>query len=317
MSGADPREPAGPEPGPRIGFAGLGIMGGRMAANVARAGFPLTVWNRTPEKADAFAAAHPGVAVADSPAALAAASDLVVTMVVDGAQVEAVLLGPDGVADGAAPGLLCIDCSTIGPDAARHVGHGLTERGIGLLDAPVTGSAPRAEDATLTIMAGGTEADFERARPLLESMGRMVLHVGPLGDGQTIKLINNAVAAANALTVAEALLVASVSGVDLDALVAVMGAGSGGSVMLGLKEAPMRAHDFTPLFKLEHMLKDVRLCLEAAGIPFDGAQAAERALEEAAALGHASDDFAALLAAVEERAGRRLEERAGPGLDRA
>jgi 3-hydroxyisobutyrate dehydrogenase-like beta-hydroxyacid dehydrogenase len=307
VSGADPRDAA-------IGFAGLGIMGGRMAANVARAGFPLTVWNRTRAKATDFAAAHAGVAVADSPAALAAASDVVVTMVVDGPQVEAVLLGPDGVADGAAPGLLCVDCSTIGPDAARHIGHGLAERGIGCVDAPVTGSAPRAEDATLTIMAGGTDADFERARPLLGSMGRLVLHVGPLGDGQTIKLINNAVAAANALTVAEALLVADASGVDLDALAAVMEAGSGGSVMLSLKQAPMRAHDFTPLFKLEHMLKDVRLCLEAAAVPFDAAEAAERALDAAAALGHASDDFAALLVAAEERAGRRLEDR--PGLDR-
>ncbi len=287
-------------------------MGARMAANVARAGFPLTVWNRTREKATDFAAAHAGVAVADSPGALAGASDLVVTMVVDGAQVEAVLLGPEGVADGAAPGLLCVDCSTIGPDAARHIGHGLAERGVGLVDAPVTGSAPRAEDATLTVMAGGTDADFGRARPLLESIGRVVLHVGPLGDGQTIKLINNAVAAANALTVAEALLVADASGVDLDALVAVMEAGSGGSVMLSLKQAPMRAHDFTALFKLEHMLKDVRLCLEAAGVPFDAARAAARALEEAAALGHAPDDFAALLAAVEERAGRRLADPTRP-----
>jgi 3-hydroxyisobutyrate dehydrogenase-like beta-hydroxyacid dehydrogenase len=289
----------------RIGFAGLGIMGSRMAANLARAGFRLTVWNRTRATAERFAQTH-GVAVADSPAALAAGCDTVITMVVDGAQVEAVLLGPDGVADGAASGLLCIDCSTIGPEDTARVGHRLAERGIALVDAPVTGSAPRAEDATLTIMAGGAAADFERARPLLESMGRLVLHVGPLGHGQTIKLINNSVAAVNALTVAQALVVGRDAGVDLDALVAVMEAGSGGSTMLSLKQAAMRAHDYTPLFKLDHMLKDVRLCLETAGVPFEAAAAAEQALEAAARDGHGDEDFAAMLSAVEGQVGRRL-----------
>ncbi len=291
--------------GPRVGFIGLGIMGVRMAANVARAGFPLAVWNRTRSTAERFAADH-GAALAATPAALAAGSDLVVTMVVDGDQVESVLLGPDGVADGAAPGLLCVDCSTIGPAATLRVGRRLADHAVALLDAPVTGSAPRAEDATLTIMAGGSEADFARARTLLESMGRLVLHVGPLGHGQTIKLINNSVAAANALTVAQALLVGAEAGVDLDALAEVMEAGSGGSTMLSLKQAPMRAHDFAPLFKLDHMLKDVRLCLEAAGVPFDAARAAEQALAQAAAHGHGAEDFAALLTAAEKRAGRAL-----------
>jgi 3-hydroxyisobutyrate dehydrogenase-like beta-hydroxyacid dehydrogenase len=296
-----------PPPGarPRIGFVGLGIMGSRMAANVARAGWPLTVWNRTRETADRFAADHP-CRVAESPSGVAAVSDIVVTMVVDGDQVEAVLLGEGGVADGAAPGLLCVDCSTIGPAYAVRIGRRLAERDVRLLDAPVTGSAPRAQDATLTIMVGGGSDDFARAQPLLEAMGRLVLHVGPLGHGQTIKLINNSVAAVNALTVAEALLVGDEAGVDLDALVTVMEAGSGASAMLELKQAAMRAHDFAPLFKLEHMLKDVRLCLQAAGVPFEAARAAERALEEAAALGHAGDDFAAMLAAVERRAGRAL-----------
>jgi 3-hydroxyisobutyrate dehydrogenase-like beta-hydroxyacid dehydrogenase len=293
---------------PRIGFIGLGIMGSRMAANVARAGFPLVVWNRTRETAERFAqAAGDAVAVAETPAALAAGCEIVVTMVVDGDQVESVLLGADGVAAGATAGLLCVDCSTIGADATLAIGARLGDRGIHLVDAPVTGSAPRAADATLTIMAGGAAADFERARPLLESIGRLVLHVGPLGQGQTIKLINNSVAAANALTVAEALLVGGAAGVDLDALVAVMEAGSGASTMLSLKQAPMRAHDFAPLFKLDHMLKDVRLCLAAAAVPFAAAAAAETALEHAAALGHGEEDFAALLRAVEDRAGRTLD----------
>jgi 3-hydroxyisobutyrate dehydrogenase-like beta-hydroxyacid dehydrogenase len=289
----------------RVGFIGLGIMGSRMAANLVRAGFPLTVWNRTVATAEAFVAAH-DARLAASPADVARDCDIVVTMVVDGDQVQAVLLGPDGVAAGGRPGLLCIDCSTIGPDAATRIGAGLDGHGIHLIDAPVTGSAPRAADATLTIMAGGTADDFALGRSVLDAMGRLVLHVGPLGHGQTIKLINNSVAAANALTVAQALLVGSERGVDLDSLVAVMEAGSGSSTMLSLKAGPMRAHDFSPLFKLEHMLKDVRLCLAAAGIPFGAAEAAEYALAQAADLGLGEDDFAAILVAVEQQAGRSL-----------
>jgi 3-hydroxyisobutyrate dehydrogenase len=290
---------------PRVGFIGLGIMGSRMAANLAAADFPLTVWNRTTATAEQFAADH-GARLASSPAALAGESDIVVTMVVDGDQVETVLLGPDGVAAGARPGLLCIDCSTIGPDATLRIGGALADRGIHMVDAPVTGSAPRAADATLTIMAGGTAEAFSLGRPPLEAMGRLVLHVGPLGHGQTIKLINNSVAAANSLTVAQALLVGRDAGVDLDALVAVMESGSGSSTVLSLKAGPMRAHDWTPLFKLAHMLKDVRLCLDAAGVPFAAAQAAESALAQADDLGFGEDDFAAILEAVELQSGRRL-----------
>jgi 3-hydroxyisobutyrate dehydrogenase-like beta-hydroxyacid dehydrogenase len=154
----------------KVAFLGLGIMGSRMAANLRRAGFELTVWNRTRAKAEAFAAEH-GTTVADTPAEAAAVSDIVITMVVDGDQVKQVLLGPDGVATRARPGLLCIDCSTIGPPATREIAMVLEHHGVNLLDAPVTGSAPRAQDGTLTIMAGGTDEDFERARPVLEAMG--------------------------------------------------------------------------------------------------------------------------------------------------
>jgi 3-hydroxyisobutyrate dehydrogenase-like beta-hydroxyacid dehydrogenase len=292
----------------RIGFIGLGIMGSRMAANVARAGFELAVWNRTSATAVTWAAEH-RASVAASPADLARSSDLVVTMVVDGPQVEEVLLGPCGVAAGARPGLLCVDCSTIGPAATRRIGARLADEGLSLVDAPVTGSSPRAQDGTLTIMAGGTAEDFGRAEPTLRAMGRLVLHVGELGDGQTIKLINNAVAAANAATLAEALVLAAAAGVDLDALCAVMDAGSGGSVALSAKQAAMRAHDYTPLFKLEHMLKDVRLCLEeaaAAGVPFAAATRAADLLAAGREVGYANDDYAAILEVVERAAGRRL-----------
>jgi 3-hydroxyisobutyrate dehydrogenase len=285
----------------RIGFIGLGIMGSRMAANLRRAGYELTVYNRTRERADAWAAEH-GATVVATPAEAGAAADVVITMVVDGPQVRDVLLGEHGVASGAAAGTLCVDMSTIAPGDSRAIAGDLAERGLAFVDAPVTGSSPRAQDGTLTIMAGGAPADFERARPLFEVMGELVVHVGDeVGQGEMVKLINNAVAAANAHTLAQALVVGRATGVDLDALVQIMGAGSGGSAMLALKAGPMREHDYSTLFKLEHMLKDVRLCLEegqAAGV--------REALTAGMGRGLADADFAALLEPVEGLASVRL-----------
>jgi 3-hydroxyisobutyrate dehydrogenase-like beta-hydroxyacid dehydrogenase len=293
----------------RVAFLGLGIMGSRMAANVVRAGFELTVWNRTASVAEAFRAEHEGVALAQTPAQAAAGSEVIVTMVVDGAQVERVLLGEDGAATGAPRGALCVDCSTIGPAAARAIASALAERGLDFVDAPVTGSSPKAQDGTLTIMAGGSDQAFQRARPVLESMGELIVHAGPVGHGQIVKVINNAVAATNAAVLGEALLVGARSGVDLDALTEVMGAGSGASAMLALKARAMREHDYTTLFKLDHMLKDVALCLEegqAAGAPFQFAALTREILTAAAGRGHGDDDFAALIEVLEATAGARL-----------
>jgi 3-hydroxyisobutyrate dehydrogenase-like beta-hydroxyacid dehydrogenase len=161
----------------------------------------------------------------------------------------------------------------------------------------------------LTIMAGGDPDDFRRAEPLLRAMGKLIVHAGPLGHGQIVKLINNAVAAVNAATVGQALLVGKRSGVDLDALTQVMGAGSGGSAMLELKAGPMREHDYTTLFKLEHMLKDVRLCLEqgeTAGAPFPFAALTREILSTAAGMGFGEADFAAMIEALEAAARARL-----------
>lgn len=330
----------------RIGFLGLGIMGSRMAARVRRAGFPLTVWTHTPGKAALWASEHDAVAV-DSPADVARASDIVVSMVVDGAQVASVLLGAGGVAqdgqgtgqggdgteqssertgqggerpegtgqgregvvDGARPGLLCVDMSTIAPADTRRIGAALRERGVRLLDAPVTGSSPRAEEGSLTIMAGGEAEDFARARPLLETMGRVIVHVGELGQGEMLKLINNALGAANAAALAEALLLARATGLDLDAFAQVLSSGSGASAQLELKAGAMRAHDYTPLFKTAYMLKDVRLCLEeaqAAGMPFPAAAHARDLLAATVGRGHGAQDYAAIIEAAEGFAGRRL-----------
>jgi 3-hydroxyisobutyrate dehydrogenase-like beta-hydroxyacid dehydrogenase len=293
----------------RVAFLGLGIMGSRMAGNLARAGVELTVWNRTRETAEKFAAEHDARLEA-TPAEAAQVSDIVFTMVVDGPQVKSLLLAPhDGAAVGAKPGTLFIDCSTIGPTATREIGESLAERGMTLIDAPVTGSSPKAQDGTLTFMVGSSEADFARIRPLLDAMGEVIVHAGPRGQGQMVKLINNAVAASNAAVVGQALIVGSRAGVDLDALVTVMGAGAGGSAMLGLKAGPMRRHDYSTLFKLEHMLKDVRLCLEegqALGVPFPSAAFAREILTASMGLGHADDDFAAMIEALEGFAGIKL-----------
>jgi 3-hydroxyisobutyrate dehydrogenase-like beta-hydroxyacid dehydrogenase len=292
----------------RVAFLGLGIMGSRMAANLVRAGFELTVWNRTRATAERFCAEH-RAELASSPAEAAASAEIAVTMVVDGPQVEHVLLSEHGVVERAPEGLLCVDCSTIGPSAARSIAARLAEHGVAMVDAPVTGSAPRAEDGTLTIMAGGADEDFERARPVLEAMGKLVVHTGSLGDGQMVKVINNAVAATNAAVVGQALLVGARAGLDLDALATVMKAGSGASAMLELKEEPMRRHDYTTLFKLEHMLKDVRLCLEeggTVGAPFSFAALTREILTAAAGRGLGDDDFAALIEVLEADAGTRL-----------
>src|SRR5919199_4549608 len=182
----------------RIAFLGLGIMGRPMAANLVRAGFQVTVWNRTRARAEEFAEEHAdaNVRVASRPVAAVGAAQAVITMVPDGPQVEEVLFGPDGAAEGLAMVDLAIDMSTIRPSASRAIAERLRdERGAAFLDAPVTGSRPKAEDATLTIMAGGSPADFERAQPALDAMGELIVHVGPQGHGSMVKLINNTLAA--------------------------------------------------------------------------------------------------------------------------
>jgi 3-hydroxyisobutyrate dehydrogenase-like beta-hydroxyacid dehydrogenase len=284
-----------------VGFIGLGIMGSRQAANLRRAGFDVTVFNRTRERADAWAAEHGGH-VAASPREVAERSDTVITMVVDGPQVDEMLLGGDGAVHGARPGTLFVDMSTIGPADTRRIAGELVERGHRFVDAPVTGSAPKAEDGTLTIMAGGSEQDVEDARPLFEAMGELIVHVGELGMGQQAKVISNAVAATNCATLAQGLVLGRRTGVDLEALLKVMGAGAAASQMLNLKGKPMLEHDYTPLFKLDHMLKDIVLCLQEAreaGVGFPSAALAGELYAAGAGRGLGEQDFAAVLEVVE------------------
>jgi 3-hydroxyisobutyrate dehydrogenase-like beta-hydroxyacid dehydrogenase len=292
----------------KIAFLGLGIMGSRMAANLARAGHELTVWNRTASTAEEFATAH-SAAAAPTPAQAAAGAELVFTMVVDGAQVQSVLLGDDGAALDAEPGTLFVDCSTIGPAWTLELGESLDAKGFSLLDAPVTGSSPKAEDGTLTFMVGATEQEFETVRPALEAMGSLIVRCGDRGQGQMVKLINNAVSISNAATLAQALVVARKADVDMEALVPVLASGAAGSTMVNMKSGPMLEHDFTPLFKLEHMLKDVALCLQEGRrlqVPFPTAAYAHELLIAGMARGRGSDDIAAIVEPIEDQAGIRL-----------
>ena len=284
----------------RIAFLGLGIMGSRMAANLARAGHELTVWNRTGRAAETFGAEH-GAAVAASPRAAATGATIVCSMVVDGPQVEQILLGDEGAVAGAAPGAIFVDCSTIGTAAAARIGERLARAGMRFLDAPVTGSSPRAQDGTLTFMVGGDPDVLARVHPALDAMGALIVHCGPVGSGQLVKVLNNALAAVNATALGQALVAAHRTGANVDALLRVAAAGSGGSAMLDLKAQPMLAHDYTTLFKLDHMLKDLRLCLQETtgrGAPFAFAEQAEQVLTHAQAMGYGEADFAALFEAL-------------------
>jgi len=287
--------------GDAVGFVGLGIMGSRQAANLAKAGYELTVFNRTRERAEAWAGEHGGT-VAGSPREVAERSDVVITMVVDGAQVEETILGEDGALSGARSGTLFVDMSTIAPATARSLAERLSAEGHAFVDAPVTGSSPKAEAGTLTIMCGGAEADVARARPLFEVMGEKIVHAGEAGQGQAVKVLSQGVTAVNCATLAQAITVGRRIGVDLDALLDVMTGGSSDSTMRELKGRPMVDHEIPVLFKLEHMLKDVHLCLEesrGAGASFPFAGLAGELYSAGVGRGLGQQDFAAVLEVVE------------------
>ena len=201
----------------RIGFVGLGTMGAAMAAHLARAGHPLTVWNRSPGRAGELVAL--GAAEAATPSELAARADVVVVCVSDTPDVEAVLFGRDGVAETLAAGSLVIDCSTIAPSGSRSFAARLGERGVAFVDAPVSGGSEGARNATLTIFVGGDEADVERARPILAALGRTITHVGPVGAGQAVKAVNQVILAGAYLGVAEGIVLALKAGLDVDQVV--------------------------------------------------------------------------------------------------
>ena len=246
----------------RIGFIGLGIMGVPMVANLIQDGYAPTVWNRSPAGIDACTTL--GAVAADSPRAVAEASDILITIVTDSPDVEAVLVGrADAALHGLASGAVVIDMSTISPSVTRDISARLAERGVAMLDAPVSGGDTGAKAGTLSIMVGGDAGVLERCRPVLEAMGATITHCGPLGSGQTVKLCNQVAIAGALLGVCEALSLADKSGVDPDRMLAAISAGAAGSWQLSNLGPRIAAGDYAPGFMVRLMQKDLRLALEA------------------------------------------------------
>ncbi|GGG37895.1 3-hydroxyisobutyrate dehydrogenase [Caldovatus sediminis] len=246
----------------RIGFIGTGIMGGPMAGHLLRAGHPLTVFNRSRARAQPLLDA--GAAWADSPAAVAAASDIVITIVGFPADVEEIYLGPQGLIAHARPGTLLIDMTTSSPSLAVRIAREAAARGVQALDAPVSGGDVGARNATLSIMVGGEAAAFERARPVFERMGRTINHMGGPGAGQHTKMANQIVIASTVMGVAEGLAYARAAGLDGAKLLAALGPGAAGSAQLAVQGPKMLAGDYAPGFMVKHFLKDLGIALAEA-----------------------------------------------------
>jgi 3-hydroxyisobutyrate dehydrogenase len=288
----------------RVGFVGLGTMGGAMAANAARAGFEVTAWNRTPGRASELA--DLGVSMGASPSAVAAASELVVTMVSDTPDVEAVLFGPDGVSAGAGEGSLIVDMSTISPSATREFAERLATQGVAMIDAPVSGGSEGAKKGTLSIFVGGEAADLERARPVLQSLGTTITHVGPIGAGQAVKAVNQVILAGTYLGVAEGVVLALKSGLDVEQVVAALSGGAAQSWVLTNRSGRMLENDYPLGFKVALHRKDLGIALSMAREL--GASLPVSALCEAIEAGligqgHADDDMSAVARSIRALSG--------------
>jgi 3-hydroxyisobutyrate dehydrogenase len=244
-----------------VGFIGLGLMGKPMAANLLKAGFPLTVWNRTPAKADELVGK--GAKLAASPREVAEKSDVLITIVSDPPAVEDVLFKRGALA-GLRKGSVLIDSSTISPDLARKVAAACAERGVDFLDAPVTGGTWGAEKGELVMMIGGDAKVFDRVKPILEAMGKRFFLLGPNGAGQIVKLAMNLLYALEIAALAEALALVGAAGVEAEKLVEVMQSSMGRAPLLDVKVPLFLKHEFPASFPLRLMHKDVRLALELA-----------------------------------------------------
>ena len=297
-------EAANELPKERVGFVGLGTMGHFMAANLARAGFPLTVWNRTAERADALV--ELGAAKAATPADVARASDMVIACLTDSPQVEAVLFGPDGLAEGFSEGSLFIDCSTLSPLKAQEFAQRLATKDVAMMDAPVSGGSEGAKNATLSIMVGGDDASLERAQGVLGSMGKSVTHLGPVGAGQWAKAINQVILCGVYLGVAEGVTLGLKAGLDVEHVLSALKGGAAGSWILENRSSRMIDDDYPLGFKISLHRKDLGIGLElaksvGATLPITALAAVFE--DGLIAQGHGDDDNSALARPIRKLSG--------------
>lgn len=288
-----------------VGFIGLGIMGAPMAENLLRAGHQVVAYNRSPEKADRFA--ERGGTAARSIRDAVSDAEYVVTMLPDSPDVEEVMFSGDGVFAHARSDACCIDMSTVRPDLARRIARCAVKRGISTLDAPVSGGDQAARDGSLSIMVGGDEAAFHVALPLLQAMGRTIVHVGPAGSGQTVKAANQLIVAGTIGLVAEAIVFLKAQGVETEPAIQVLTGGLAGNRILERKAPGMLARDFTPGFRIALHDKDLGIYLQAAReqnvVSPLGAQVAQL-VAALKAQGHGRLDHSALLLLIEQLSGR-------------
>ena len=282
----------------RIGFLGMGLMGAPMARRLLGAGHDVAVWNRTRVKAEPLAA--DGAEVAGTPAEAAAGRDVVITMLTGPDALEAVLFGDDGAVGAMEAGALLVDMSTVGRDAVLEVAGRLPD-GVELIDAPVTGSTPRAAAGELTILVGGSEAAFERARPVLEVLGTPQ-RFGDVGAGSAMKLVLNSTLGAIILGIGEALAIGDALGLERGTVLDALENGYLGG-MVKIKRDMLDAGEFPPQFKLSLAAKDLRLVEAAAGRPLAGVGAALAAFDAAEAAGRGGEDYAAVVEQIERGPG--------------
>lgn len=290
-----------------IGFIGLGIMGQGMAHNLLKAGFSVTVWNRTAGRMQPLVGA--GANTGSSPAGVAARSDIIITCVSDTPDVEAVILGEDGVIHGAKTGSLVIDMSTISPQVTQTIAAKLAKKGVNMLDAPISGGSEGAARGTLSIMVGGEAAQVERAMPAFQAMGKAITHVGPNGAGQMVKLVNQILVVVNMLAVGEALLFAQAGGLDLQKTLDAVSQGAAGSWMLSNRGPQVIARDWRPGFMVDLQQKDLRLALKAAdelGVPLLGTSTVFNLYRTLQAQGLGAEGNHALVKALEHLAGFKI-----------